>query len=316
MTRSPMWLLSLTASLGCHRDKEGSALPAAGALEAVSLPWDGGEFPGSHPSVVRFDDAWHLYLTAAEGSFVGPVHATSDDGINFTLESAHRLLDDLTSDADTTCDSVVSYTSGSRVHLLANITSGTGSTVRHATSTDGTTFTLDEDRVFGAASPSTVAVTGAVYEAASVTALLVQTDGSDDATTIDRATSTDGGTTFSTASVALQPDDLPTPWGSGTVGAGGMWGGVIVVQEDGSYNMLYLGAAPNGTSALGIGQAWSGDGEVWASDGDLWYEPEAGQTIHGMSLATWEGGYELWLSLAPSDADPLESGALYHMRFE
>lgn len=307
-------LLALMAA--CNRDKEGTPLPDAGALEPVSVLWEGAEFAGSSPSVLRLNDAWHMYLTATEGSIVGTMHATSTDGINFELHSSHRVVDDLAASDGEAVASVVSYASGSRAHLLLNYQTESGDSVRHATSTDGHTFTLEEGDLFSAGSPAAIAVTGAVYEAGTVTALVDEDDGTHAAPFVQVARSADGGSTFDEPTLALQPDDLPTPWGSETVGAGGMWSAALTVQEDGSYNMLFLGAAPNGSEAIGIGQAWSGDGEVWTSTGDLWYAPEDGQTINGLSLVARDGGYELWLGMSATDADPLLSGAFYHMRIE
>lgn len=309
-------LMGVALLAGCRRDKEGEPLPAAGVMEPVSVLWEGAEFPGSAPSVLRLNDAWHLYFAAREGSLIGTMHATGDDALSFSLVSSHRITDDLTPTAADSARSAAAYASGSRAHLLVNLDTADGDVVRHATSTDGHTFTADASPTFSATSPETVAVTGAMFDAAEVTALLRADDGSGDAPIVQIARSGDGGTTFDPPAVALSPDDLPTPWSSRTVGAGGMWSAVIAGRDDGSYNMLYLGAAPNGSSALGIGQAWSGDGEIWSSEGDLWYAPEDGQTINGLSLVPWEGGLELWVGLSADDANPLDAGAFYHTRIE
>ncbi len=309
-------LLLVGLLVGCRRDKEGTPLPAAGAMEPVSVIWEGAEFPGSAPSVLRLNDAWHLYFAAREGSFVGAMHATADDELNFTLQSSHRIVDELTPSSSDAVRSVAAFASGSRAHLLLNLESAAGTAVHHGTSTDGHSFALDDAAALSATPPASVAASGGLFDAAEITALLRADDGSGDAPVVMVTRSDDGGATFDTPAIALSPDDLPTPWRSSTVGAGGMWSAVIAGNDDGSYNMLFLGAGPNGSEAIGVGQAWSGDGESWSSEGDLWYAPEDGQTVNGLGLVAWEGGYELWLGISASDANPLDSGSFYHTRIE
>lgn len=319
-----MPVLCLGALLsGCRKNDEGVPLPPAGALEEVEIVWEDAPFPGAIPSVVRFDDAWHLYFTGKEGSLTSVFHATSTDGVSFELVSSHRIVDELTDAASDVVSSAVATNSGTRVHLLANLSAGATSEVWHATSTDGHEFTLDASAAFAAGasppsgSPEAYTVTGAVFEASEITALLrVDLAGDNGDPEIRRITSSDGGETWTEPATALSPNDLPTPWGSTTCGAGGMWGATLATDPDGGYHALYLGAAPNGTDAIGVGQAWSGDGEAWTSEGELWFEPEAGLVVNGLSLVSQDDGWWLWLSMAEEGADPLTDGVFYRMWIE
>ncbi len=305
-------LVAGLALVGCHGKGDGAPLPAAGALEPVEIIWEGAAFPAAHPSVTRFDSAWHLYFTSLEGSIEATFHARSDDGLSFDLLSSHRVLDDLATSGSDLVSASVAYSSGSRVHLLANASRSGADEIWHATATDGDTFTLDGAATF---SGDGLQVTGALYEATEVLGAFHDRDSSD-APEVLIARSTDGGASFPDPAPGLGPDDLPTPWGSSTVGAGGMWGATIAPDPEGGYHMLYLGAGPNGDEAIGIGQAWSGDGEVWTADGEIWYAPEEGVTLNGLSLVLHEDRWWLWVGSTTDGAAPLEAGTLSLMMIE
>lgn len=302
----------LALLVACHKP-EGMPLPAATTPEAVEILWDGAAFPGARPSVVRFDSAWHLYLLGREGSFEGSFHARSEDGLSFDLLSSHRVLDTLIDSDTDQVEGSVAYASGSRAHLLSSVTLDGVEEVWHATATDGDDFTVDAGPVFSSTEGDAYEVSGALYEAGEVLAALGERDGERE---ILVARSTDGGESFPAPELGLQPDDLPTPWGSQTVGAGGMWGATIAADPDEGYHMLYLGAAPNGDEALGIGQAWSGDGVTWTADGELWYAPEEGTEISGISLVLHDGGWWLWMGVNATGEDPLDAGGFALMRIE
>lgn len=307
--------LALTL-FGCHGKGEGTPLPAAGTFEPVELIWEGAAFPGAMPSVVRHDSAWQLYFTGKEGSIEAVLHARSEDGLSFQLLSSHRVADDLVTIDSDAVTSAVAYSSGSRVHLLCNARVSGSRELWHATATDGDDFVLGDAPVFSeAAGDVPYLVTGAVYEASEVVGAFSDGSGAG-ASEVLVARSTDSGATWPEPGAGLAPNDLPTPWGSSTAGAGGMWSATVAADPEGGYHMLYLGAAPNGADAIGIGEAWSGDGELWSSNGELWYEAEDGVTINGLSLVEHEGGWNLWVGLATDEANPLNAGSFAMMRIE
>lgn len=311
--------LGLFALLGaCHGKDEGTPLPAAGDVEAVELTYAGEGQTASMPSVVRFDSAWHLYYTHQAGSIVGTYHAVSDDGLVFEDPTGRKLLSELIATSTDAVGSSVAYSSGSRVHLLSNTTIDGTSQLWHSTATDGAEFTLDDAPTFSDDSyGAVVEATGAWYEAAEVLgAFRVTEDGSADDRVVSLARSTNSGETWPDPATGFSPDDLPTPWTSDTVGAGGVWNATIADDPDGGYHMLFLGSGPNGDDALGIGQAWSGDGEVWSGDGELWYQPEDGTTINGLSLVEKDGSWILWFGAAATGENAAKTGALYRMTIE
>lgn len=320
----PVLLGSVALAIACRDKGPEDSFPSPGAPEAVSVIWEGSEQPGAFPSVVELDGSWQMYFTGAEGTLQGTLHASSEDGQDFVLVSGHRVLDDVVASTSDSAQSAVAYVAGSTVHLLSNVTRSGVSEVWHAKSTDGHTFTPGAGASFAAAAspatgePETYTVTGAIYAPIDGIAWMrVDNRGSNAAATVSATTSSDGGASWSTATEVLTPDDIPEPWGSSTVGAGGIWGATVAVAADGGYHMLYLGAKPNGDSALGIGHAFSADlGETWTLDGDLWYAPDDGLEISGLSLLADDEGYWLYFGTNPSGGDAVADGAFFRMRIE
>jgi len=302
----------------CHGKDEGTPLPAAGEVEPVELTWAGEGLAASMPSVVRFDSAWHLYYTHQAGSIVAIYHAISEDGLSFEDPSGRKLVSELVATASDEVSSGVAYSSGSRVHLLCNAVIDGTSQLWHATSTDGDAFTLADAPTFSEDTyGAVVQATGASYAAAEVLgAFSVAEEGAGGTPSVSLSLSTNSGDSWPDPAVGFSPDDLPTPWTSSTVGAGGIWGATIADDPEGGYHMLFLGAGPNGEEALGIGQAWSGDGETWSGDGELWYQPDDGMTINGLSLVEKDGSWILWFGMAATGEEAASTGALYRMSVE
>lgn len=319
----PRWTLlgGAIALVGC-RDKFDATFPEAGEPEALSVLWDGAEVAGSHPSLIVDDGVWNLYFTANEGSYVGPLHATSEDGVNFTLSSSTRLIKGVVDDEYTRIDAVRVWSSGSTWHMLAASEVDGASAVGYARGSSATEWAQvsvpwQAELVPATGEPLSYGVASGDYEPGASTAYLnVAVSGDDDATGFYRSDSEDGGDTWSTPARAFGPADVPDPWSSRTAGPGGMWDATVVPGLLGGYHALFVGAAPGEVDGVGIGHASSADGETWTVDNDAWLLDEVGAEVHGLFLLDDEDGYWLYYSASSEGATLPGGGSLYRMWLE
>ena len=311
MRRRVFWGASL-ALAGCHRTPDPEWLAAPTATEDVTITWDGASVPGTLPAAAESGGVWSLYFIGLEGSIQGSLLATSEDGLAFTLSSSHRVNDALVEDADDAALGNAVYDSGSTIHLISTAVHGGTTGIWHGEATDGETFTWGKKALWES-SDGPSAATGALFEPGlAMVALQTETSGGDPAVSV--ATSEDGGDTWTEPAAAWAPDDIPTPWGSTTVGAGGVWAATIVPGWEQGYHMLYLGAGPNGKAPLGIGQAWSDDGLTWVGTGELWYAAPEGVVLDGLSVLKAEDTLWVYVSGTPAGGDPVEDGGFFRLQ--
>lgn len=315
-----IWWLCGLGLVGCNRNKYDATFPEPGTAEQLSVQWEGAEVAGSHPSfIVDSDDIWHLYLTATEGSYVGPVHATATDGVNFTLSSSSRLLTGAVEGEQTVIDSVRVWSSGSTWHMLANTTVDGASAVAYARAGDEVNFALVDVPFQADVSPASgeplhYSAASADYEpGASSVYLDVEVSVTDEDSGCYLSTTEDGGATWSTPERLFGPADVPEPWSSRTVGPGGMWDYAVVPSILGGYHMLFVGAAAGQSEGAGIGHAFSEDGLVWTLDNEAWRLDDVGEDVHGLFLKDEEDGYWLYYSSAAEGGALPEDASLYRM---
>ena len=259
-------------------------------------PWAPG---GASVSTVIFDGAtYHMWFTGEQeggidGAEIG--HATSTDGIDWTMDPANPVLETGASgewDDENLFSGAVIH-DGTTFHMWFDGVGGYGQHVGYATSPDGSNWTkyagnpVMEHGPPGSWDDTWIGIATAMPDGNGYKAWFMGSGGSDGVANIGYATSPDGIVWTKRPDPVLEPGTYPGSWEADLYDP-------AVVYDGSTYHMWYNGDYPS--VATKIGYAYSGDGIEWTKHRGNPVHEIPNENIVTKSVLAGDSGWRMWYS--------------------